>query len=185
LINYPHAYVDYLIYFHGYRDFFECHEVLEAYWKEHPNDPKSAAYVGLIQVAVGLYHERRGNKAGAGKMFTSAISNLNLNIQHAEALGLNVGRLTEDIDERIRKLAADSPFVDYNLPISDPALLAYCIQLCEQKNVLWGRPSDLNNVQILHKHTLRDRSDVIREREKQAKLRLEARKPASSTENGG
>lgn len=176
--------MDYLIYFHGDRDFFECHEVLEAYWKEHPNDPKSAAYVGLIQIAVGLYHERRGNITGAGKMFTSALRNLNLNIQHAEALGLNVGKLTVDIEERIRKLAADSPFADYNLPISDPALLAYCNQLCQQKNVLWGRPSELDNMQIVHKHTLRDRSYVIQERERQAKLRLEARK-STSKENGG
>ena len=31
---YPEAYIEYLMYFHGNRDYFECHEVLEEYWKE-------------------------------------------------------------------------------------------------------------------------------------------------------
>ncbi len=31
---YPNAYLDYLVYFHGHRDYFECHEVLEEYWKK-------------------------------------------------------------------------------------------------------------------------------------------------------
>ena len=37
MTQYPEAYTDYLCYFHGARDYFECHEVMEEYWKEHPN----------------------------------------------------------------------------------------------------------------------------------------------------
>ena len=54
---YPEAYIDFLVHFHGDRDWFECHERLEEYWKEHPDDPKSDTWVGLIQVAeIGRAH---------------------------------------------------------------------------------------------------------------------------------
>ena len=28
MVNYPEAYIEYLTYYHGARDYFECHEVL-------------------------------------------------------------------------------------------------------------------------------------------------------------
>lgn len=31
---YPAEYLEYLVYFHADRDYFECHEILEEYWKE-------------------------------------------------------------------------------------------------------------------------------------------------------
>ncbi|WP_205628902.1 DUF309 domain-containing protein, partial [Acinetobacter baumannii] len=51
---YPEALIDYLVYFHADRDFFECHEVLEDYWKSLPKEERSLFWVGLIQIAVGL-----------------------------------------------------------------------------------------------------------------------------------
>lgn len=33
---YPEAYVAFLHEFHTTRDYFECHEILEEYWKEDP-----------------------------------------------------------------------------------------------------------------------------------------------------
>lgn len=54
IVNYPQAYIEYLEYYHGARDYFECHEVLEEYWKENPSSPLSAAWVGLIQLAVAM-----------------------------------------------------------------------------------------------------------------------------------
>jgi len=33
---YPEPYLEYLIQFHAERDYFECHEILEEYWKSAP-----------------------------------------------------------------------------------------------------------------------------------------------------
>ena len=84
---YPEAYIDYLLYFHAQRDYFECHEVMEEFWKEHPGDIRSRTYVALIQIAVGMYHIRRGNRNGAVKMLQSA--GRNAEAPHVLSLGLN------------------------------------------------------------------------------------------------
>ncbi|WP_260405419.1 DUF309 domain-containing protein, partial [Paenibacillus sp. 598K] len=63
---YPDDYIQYLIEFHVTRDYFECHELLEEYWKEQPgDDPFYDTWVGLIQIAVSQYHHRRSNHRGA------------------------------------------------------------------------------------------------------------------------
>lgn len=51
---YPKAYIDYLVYFHGLRDYFECHEVLEEHWKKDDKAERKKYWVGLIQIAVAL-----------------------------------------------------------------------------------------------------------------------------------
>lgn len=33
---YPTEYIQFLIHFHGDYDYFECHEILEGYWKTKP-----------------------------------------------------------------------------------------------------------------------------------------------------
>ncbi|WP_460291943.1 DUF309 domain-containing protein, partial [Bacillus cereus] len=33
---YPTEYIQFLIHFHGDYDYFECHEILEEYWKTKP-----------------------------------------------------------------------------------------------------------------------------------------------------
>lgn len=102
MTNYPSAYIDYLVYFHGDRDYFECHEVLEEYWKEHPGDPLSGIYVGLIQVAVALYHQRRGNRNGAVKMLKQAIRGLHNPL--VEQLGINGEQLQARLKQRLEEL---------------------------------------------------------------------------------
>ena len=73
LLNYPEDYLSFLVHFHGTRDYFECHEILEEYWKETAPKERDSHWVGLIQIAVALYHERRGNKQGATRTLTKAI----------------------------------------------------------------------------------------------------------------
>ncbi|MGG1514998.1 DUF309 domain-containing protein [Paenibacillus oryzisoli] len=170
--QYPDAYVQYLVHFHGERDYFECHEVMEEFWKEHPGDPRSGTYVGLIQIAVGLYHSRRGNRAGAVKMLGSALTNL----QPADVrtLGLDA----EELERRIRSTLAavqgdNDVYVDMNLPITDPGLLQQCQAICRDRGLVWEAPSSLENDSLIHKHTLRDRTDVIEERARQSRLRKE------------
>jgi predicted metal-dependent hydrolase len=164
MTKYPQAFIDYLIYFHAERDFFECHEVLEEYWKEHPADPLASAYVGCIQVAVALYHQRRGNLAGAVKMLGSSLNNfrdedlLQLGIEPVQFRAKLLVRLEQLADSRI-------PYSDFNIPLSDPKLEALCVELCIERKLVWQGSSDFTNTFLIHKHTLRDRSEVIAERE--------------------
>jgi predicted metal-dependent hydrolase len=46
------------------REFFECHETLEELWRAEPH-PIRYLYQGILHVAVGYYHQRRGNHHGA------------------------------------------------------------------------------------------------------------------------
>ncbi|UJF36039.1 DUF309 domain-containing protein [Paenibacillus hexagrammi] len=180
---YPEAYLDYLIFFHAERDYFECHEVMEEYWKQHPTDERSKTYVGLIQIAVGIYHERRGNTAGAVKMLQSAIRNLNA--EHTASLGLSASELEHVVMERIALIQEgdrNRSFTDINLPIADPELVQYCEAKCQEQGLTWQSASDLQNPALIHKHTVRDRTPVIREREAQILLRRQKRRPNMSSE---
>lgn len=54
------------------QQWFECHEVLEALWRELPRGPTRDYVQGLIQLAVSLEHWRRGNPRGAWGQWTKA-----------------------------------------------------------------------------------------------------------------
>lgn len=45
------------------REYFECHETLEALWNAEPG-PARTLYKGILQVGVGCYHLLRGNYRG-------------------------------------------------------------------------------------------------------------------------
>ncbi|NOU97005.1 DUF309 domain-containing protein [Paenibacillus sp. LMG 31456] len=162
--KYPQAYIDYLIYFHSQRDYFECHEVLEEYWKEHPNDPLATAYVGCIQVAVSLYHQRRGNLAGAVKMLQSALKNF---IESdLIKLGIEPDDFRAQLTARLAQLTApDFQYEDLNIPLADAELEEICVKQSIEKALMWQCYSDFSNTYLINKHTLRDRSVVIAERE--------------------
>ncbi|UZN00489.1 DUF309 domain-containing protein [Lysinibacillus sp. MHQ-1] len=64
------------------RIFFECHEVLEEYWKEIAPGDKMHPLVGYVQLATGLYHWRRGNDTGAIRILEKALYNFQQNEDH-------------------------------------------------------------------------------------------------------
>ncbi len=175
---YPQAYIDYLVYFHGARDYFECHEVMEAYWKEQLHDPQRAFHVALIQIAVSLYHQRRGNFAGASKMLAGAqhkVSQANTN-----SFGLDHHQLTEILSKRMIELekgtvcdsrGVDTSFTDVNLPIIDYELKQHCMHISAQRGWMWEQASDLSDTFLIEKHRLRDRTEVIAERHRQKHLK--------------
>jgi predicted metal-dependent hydrolase len=169
--QYPEPYLQYLVYFHTDRDLFECHEVLEEYWKSVPDSPLRQAWHGLIQIAVALYHERRGNRKGAVKMMQSAIQNLLE--EHMNELGLQSSTLVKMMSSRLEHLInqPEGEYEDFNLPFADAELESTCQKrsLSQQKN--WLAESSLNKADLIHKHTLRDRTTVIAERQKQFALK--------------
>ncbi|QQE75989.1 DUF309 domain-containing protein [Brevibacillus composti] len=172
---YPEAYVEYLVQFHAERDYFECHEILEEYWKESPPGERQAVWVALIQIAVSLYHQRRGNFAGALKMMRSAIAGIMREKAAVKALGLDVDSLLAMLRLAAAQQEARQPYRSISLPIADPALLEACRTICADRGLSFDRESDLQNEFLLHKHTLRDRSDVVEERERQLRRRSQPR----------
>ncbi|WP_261301018.1 DUF309 domain-containing protein [Paenibacillus andongensis] len=169
---YPEAYIDYLLYFHAQRDYFECHEVMEEFWKEHPGDARSRTYVALIQIAVGMYHIRRGNRSGAVKMLQSA--GRNAEAPHVLSLGLNPDKLQELLNQVWSSIERDEfLYTDINLPITDPELIDFCLKECERRGLRWQAPSQMEDELLIQKHTRRDRSEVINERARQHQIRKE------------
>lgn len=173
--RFPAAYVHYLVEFHATRDYFECHEILEEYWKEHLGDRYAELWVGLIQLAVGSYHHRRNNIAGAGKMFRQCLAKLSSAQEGLQDLGLNGGHLIGLITERITAIERQERFVDFELPLADAALIALCQEECRTNGLEWGAPSSSDEA-LTNRHTLRDRSDVIAARRASAEAKIRQRK---------
>lgn len=163
-MTYPQAYLQYLVHFHGNRDYFECHEVLEEYWKEVDPGNRSSHWVGLIQIAVGLYHYRRKNEHGAKRMLEKALRNMKENRELFNGLGLDSSTLINTLEKTIRDIDEQLPYNSPELPIKDPELLKKAEELCEKQGYKWCMPSDLSNNELIHRHSMRDRTPVITER---------------------
>lgn len=170
-LNYPNAYVEYLVHFHGTRDYFECHEVLEEHWKNTAPKARDSHWVGLIQIAVSLYHYRRGNIAGATRMLSKAITNLRNKKEEIHQLGLQPDQLLSLLETINEDMLANEPYKSVTLPIQDENLLIRCKQLCSQSGYVWDAQSDMADEALVHKHLNRDRSEVIAERNEQLRRR--------------
>ncbi|MCR8842866.1 DUF309 domain-containing protein [Paenibacillus sp. SC116] len=166
---YNHNYVRYLIEFHVTRDWFECHEIMEEMWKAETAADKRTLWLALVRIAVGLYHERRGNSRGALKMLTLVQSDAkDLNWS---SIGLDKERLLLQIDQRVEKVkkaAEQSKLSDHtevfevmNLPISDERLLKQCKVQCLSESLEWKLEPPIWSEELIHRHSLRDRSEVI------------------------
>lgn len=159
---YPKEYIDYLVHFHGNRDFFECHEILEEYWKSE--DERLDRWVVLIQLAVGLYHHRRGNFRGSQKMLESCLRRM---APHDfKELGLDFQGMQSLLQERIERIKQGKEYTDMNLVLDDSSLLETCINECNRRGFIWQQPSS-DKEELIHRHTLRDRTEIIQAREEQ------------------
>ncbi|MCY8174036.1 DUF309 domain-containing protein [Bacillus inaquosorum] len=172
---YPKAYIDYLVEFHASRDYFECHEILEEYWKDDPPNQREMYWVGFIQLAVALYHHRRKNTAGAKRLMANSIRILQAEKQAVECLGLDHSRLLELMQSVYEQIEMGSSYKSIMLPIKDEKLEEACRVECKKKEYTWGQPSTLTDTFLIDKHRLRDRTDVILEREKEIERRKKSR----------
>lgn len=50
------------------RQFYDCHETLETFWRTQ-SEPERQLTQGIIQIAVAYYHLERGNVKGALRLF--------------------------------------------------------------------------------------------------------------------
>ncbi len=159
---FPKPYIEFLEHFHGDRDYFECHEILEEYWKHSDDRTKDSIWVGLILLSVSTYHHRRNNFQGAKRTLEKAIKIFES--ETSTNLGLDKGCFSHLLAGRLIAISKKESYTSFNLPINDPDLLAVCHQMCKQKGVIWGQKSDLTNASLVHRHKLRDRTGVIEER---------------------
>ncbi|KMK76142.1 DUF309 domain-containing protein [Alkalihalobacillus pseudalcaliphilus] len=177
---YPKPFLDYLVYFHANYDYFECHEVLEEYWKEAEESQRHPVWVGLIQLSVGLYHERRGNYAGAKKMLLSSRNYLMAEAESVRQLNIDYDQLAADISNHIHTISTilnSEPeqaqhiqvlFQPIKIPFFDQQIHELIQKRSEELGISWQQP-EFTEPYIIHKHKLRDRSDVIAERQNQIK----------------
>jgi predicted metal-dependent hydrolase len=114
-------YLAYISHFNGDRDYFECHEVMEELWLE---EGRSSLLQGLLQAAVGLHHWDNGNRSGATKLMTAAVSKLR---GYADfVLGLDLSSLLLNLEHSLKVLTEmpeDAPFQAFLIEVCDPALI--------------------------------------------------------------
>ncbi|MGE6375230.1 DUF309 domain-containing protein [Peribacillus muralis] len=170
-MKYSEDYLSFLVHFHGSRDYFECHEILEEYWKEIAPKERDSHWVGLIQIAVALYHERRGNKKGAARTLAKSVANLQAKKPELLELGLDPEMLMNILAEVHQRMLTESPYESINLPIADLRLIEICQFICLKEGYIWCSKSDMGDAALINKHLIRDRSDVISERARQLSLR--------------
>lgn len=163
---YPDAFINYLAHFHGDRDYFECHEILEDYWKEHDKGNKESVWVGFIQLAVGCYHFRRRNLAGAVRTLQKSRAVLSGKEAVLISLGIDGPKLESRLDELIARVKEGKEYEGFNIPIRDDKLEELCIEACLIKGSTWKQAAGLPPACILDRHKTRDRSSVILERQK-------------------
>ncbi|MFZ7945113.1 MULTISPECIES: DUF309 domain-containing protein [Bacillaceae] len=168
---YPKEYIQFLAHFHGDRDYFECHEILEEYWKNTDCRNKSSIWVGLILLAVSTYHHRRSNFNGARRTLEKAIKIFETQAGWLRKLGLEKQLLNDLLTVRLSLIEKEAAYSSFDLPICDSTLLKMCENYCVKAGFPWGKDSDYTNISLIHRHTLRDRSGVIEERHQSLKMR--------------
>jgi uncharacterized protein len=75
------------------REFFECHEVLEAIWTSE-RAPRRLFLQALIHFAVAFYHDQRGNPVGASRQLRKGLRKLSSYLPTSE--GIDTARLYRD-----------------------------------------------------------------------------------------
>ncbi|MFJ7952421.1 DUF309 domain-containing protein [Lysinibacillus sp. NPDC096418] len=149
-------FIDYCAYFNGNEDFFECHEVLEEYWKDIAPGDKNHPLVGLVQLATGLYHWRRGNQIGATRILQKALKNFEFNKESVFYEFLDFETLLIQTKRAIECSKDNGEFYAFKFPITQ-----------ELQPLVTARINTLpttDNEYLLHKHMLRDRSHILAER---------------------
>ncbi|KAB2333739.1 DUF309 domain-containing protein [Bacillus mesophilum] len=162
---YPLEYIKFIVHFHGDRDYFECHEILEEYWKQTEDYHKNSIWVGFILFAVSCYHHRRLNYHGAERTLKKALDIFYNKREKLTDLGLQTNVFIADLQKKYTEIENRQPYESYNMPIKDPVLIQRAIEECTSLGLAWCCASDLTNLDLIHRHSRRDRSEVIAERD--------------------
>ncbi|WP_252503478.1 DUF309 domain-containing protein [Sporosarcina sp. Marseille-Q4943] len=160
---YHPLFLNFIVYFNRNQDYFECHEVLEEYWKSTPNYTKDHPLTAFILLSTGLYHWRRGNVDGAHRTLVKAANRMrdfpNFDTRYTEALDYR--QLVQDTERVISKVEKEEAFSPFTILLTSASLQRSVDEVASSMDLL-PAGSDA----VIHKHMLRDRSDILAEREK-------------------
>ncbi|RKP56957.1 DUF309 domain-containing protein [Cohnella endophytica] len=175
---YPERFIDYLAEYYGSRDYFECHEIMEEYWKENPDSPYIGCWLVLIRIPVCLYHARRGNWTGAAKLMGKAAVEAEAEAMagNFDELGLDGKKLAIALSraaEEWRK--PEATYADIELPLVDPVLRSAAEERCRELGYSWGIAGLEAGDNVIHRHLTRDRSEVVIARAEAAKRKALSR----------
>lgn len=156
-------FVQFIKEFNVIHDYFECHELLEDYWKEIAPRQKSHPLAALILLSTSMYHWRRGNITGAIKTITSSIRRLEETKQSPFYETIDYTKLLDDAKNSLSLMKENQPFKSFSIKIENAQLLTHvnCLEIENTEGLQF----------LIHKHMLRDRSEILKEREKQKKRR--------------
>jgi len=172
--KYPQAYYRYLATYYGLRDYFECHDIMEEYWKEQPNARHTGCWLVFIRIAVACYHARRGNWAGARKMMAKAAAETDAALM--SELGMDGEALASLLTLTSREWEGEAAvYRDLPLPIADPALERESRKMCAANGWTWNTPLQQVADDIVHRHLTRDRTPVVEARRQSAERKWQAR----------
>ncbi len=155
-------FVQFLKEFNRTFDYFECHELLEEYWKEVAPGNKEHPAAVLVLLSTSMYHWRRGNLAGAFKTMRTFVSRFEHLSNSPFNQFIDVEQLREDARQSLSSIENKESFRRFLILVKDPELQ----DLIEQ-----GDQSNVDIEFLTHKHMLRDRSEILSEREKQKNIR--------------
>lgn len=159
-------FIRFIIHFNEEKDYFECHEVGEEYWKSVAPKNKLHPLTGWIQLAVGMYHWRRSNYPGALRSFIR--SKVKLTSGNEWVDGFDQELLIKNISNAIEAVTERKPFSPFPIPVTSNELKKMV------KNYHAANPTvDQDPYYIMHKHRLRDRSSIINLREQRKRRNLE------------
>ena len=152
-------FIHYTLLFECHADYFECHEVLEEAWQA--GNREHHGYAALIQYAVIHYHLRRENVVGAKKSLSRLKQKIDVATPHLEALGIDIDSFRAHLDE-------------WPLQARLPLMSDVRAQVDALKTTF--PETELTFEELVHRHLLRDRTDVITERELALAERQRARR---------
>ena len=156
-------FVHFITEFNETKDYFECHELLEDYWKEVSPRQKVHPLAALILLSTSMYHWRRGNFQGASKTMKSSIKRMKETIQSPFFETLNTEQLLKDATQAYQSIQLHKPFTAFQIGIQNDSLLTLTKEVTLSK--------DRDQHFLMHKHMLRERSEILEEREKKKKRR--------------
>lgn len=161
-------FVKFIIYFNDNQDFFECHEVLEDYWNSFPVRTKEHPLIGYILLATGMYHWRRGNTTGALRTLKKAQRRMATMQKTTPAFteGIDFNHLVRKTDETLQFIKNHKPFRPFLIKIQSTEIQQHIEQIIPTLELL---PPESDA--IIHKHLLRDRTEVIKLRDEKKKGR--------------
>ncbi|SES34149.1 DUF309 domain-containing protein [Psychrobacillus sp. OK032] len=156
-------FVQFIKEFNGTNDYFECHELLEDYWKEVAPKSKHHPLTAFILLSTSMYHWRRGNITGAIKTMNGSMKRFSATSPSNYYETINYDKLMQDATHSISLMKERKAFQQFNIELMNEQLQ----RLVDALGITFSE--DLHF--LTHKHMLRDRSEILIERERQKEMR--------------